>query len=164
MAQATNATDPKSPFEDLFHLLKRSVNGYMIDEESICHYQDVFGHSSIEQLEEAANGPLRETFWNLYFRAYGAAQAIYFHGQHGVTIQKCKDEIDCLNERLASEEAEKTNLIKKNRELEARIEQLKKDLDIEMFDHVGDRQKLEEAENEIIRLKAKLFDFMEAQK
>ncbi len=156
--------DPNSPYEGLFHLLRRCIHGHDTTIEAICHYQDVFGHSCIEDLEKASESEYKETFWRLYDEAYGTVAMITFYGQHS---RYCRD----LRERLEDLEAETEEQKTYIKVCEAKAtEEVKRRDDVEQMlrqekeDHEKDMKYIFELKNEIIRLKAKLYDMMEEKK
>ena len=143
-------------YEELVKLLNRvqATGGLDVDEKSICEYQDMIGHSTQDQLRELANGNLKESFYRVYGHSYGTVEAIRFFTQNSNKMY------DLLLERD---------------ELKADLEIANKDIDKYMLESsknykamIQERQEkeqaqddLKKAQDEIIRLKARLFDLME---
>ncbi len=88
--------DPKSPFEGLYHLLRRCIHGHSTLQEDVCHYQDVFGHSCEEDLEKAAESEYKEVFFRLYDEAYGTVQMISFYSKHSKYCRELRERVDDL--------------------------------------------------------------------
>ncbi len=163
--------DPKSPNEGLLHLLRRCVHGHETTTEAICHYQDVFGHSSEEEHEKAAEGEYREVFYRLYCEAFGIVETIKFDRKHSVYVRNLRDQIEALEcdnedheqverdlrQKIQSRDKDLVDAGEKMRELYLEREALKK----EKFELA---QAAAKCASEIVHLKARLFDMMEAQK
>lgn len=151
-------------YEELLELLKKTQASGLLDisNEAICDYQDMIAHSDEDQLEELADGTLKESFYRVYGYAYGTVEAIRFHCKHGRKIQEMicenedlKDDIEKLktdikNLKASLEKAYETS--EKFRELWQEADQEKTQLECDV---VNQRQK-------IIELKAKLYDMMQA--
>ena len=151
-------------YEDLVKTLKMMQASHIMDcnMEAVCEYQDMIGHSSIEQLEELANGSYKESFYRLYGIAYGTIEAIKFHCNHGQKIREILEtnadqtaEIDRLN-FLLTEQKKDTDAQKKARE-EIQSE----------YATLADQNMKQTAEIETLKaqmqeLKAKLYDLMTA--
>ena len=161
--------DPNSPFEDLYHLLRRCIHGHDTNIEAICHYQDVFGHSSEEDHEKAANGEYKETFYRLYEEAYGVVATINFDRKHSVYARNLHDQIEAL-------ESDIEDHLEVERDLRQKIQSRDNDL-IDAGKTISnlrceiaslkdqnrrDADALADIAQEIIRLKVRLFDMMEA--
>ena len=160
--------DPNSPYEGLYHLLRRCIHGHDTTTEAICHYQDVFGHSCYEDLEKASESEYKETFWRLYDEAYGTVAMITFYGQHS---RYCRD----LRERIEDLEAEteehkdiekdlRQKILSRDRDLVDASKTIS-DLRCEIASLKDGRRKdaeaLADVGKEVVRLKARLFDLME---
>lgn len=151
-------------YEDLVKLLNRvqSTGGLDVDMESVCEYQDMIGHSSIEQLEALANGTCKESFYRVYGAAYGVIEAIRFHCQHGEKITEIIRKNDELNLDL---EDLKEDIEKKDALIFAKdqhINELISDIDKKNAEIKKAAARAEKAEQENILLKAKLYDLMTA--
>ena len=155
------------------------MHGLSLNQEDICRAQDIFGHSTIEELVVLANDigwndengnpdpkgtrssgrrGTRSTFYQIAFNIWNWEDATRFWNQHsnpdkdtlGAAVKEAKAELkrkneayESLRERAVNLDSNLSNYVQK--EFEARTA-------------------LKEAEAEIIRLKARLFDMMEAQK
>lgn len=144
-------------YEELLELLKKTQASGLLDisNEAICDYQDMIARSNEDQLSELANGTLKESFYRVYGYAFGTVEAIRFHCKHGRKIQEMicenedlKDDIEHLNTKLQKTEETAENF----RELWHKADQKKIQLECDV---VNQRQ-------EIIELKAKLYDMMQA--
>lgn len=160
--------DPTSPHEGLFHLLHRCVHGHDTDIESICHYQDVFGHSCEEDHEKAANSEYRDTFYRLYDEAYGVMATINFDRKHGAYARNLREKIECLECDLEDARDEEDCLRKsvqsteKNlQDAEKTISELRNELQMSKDDVKRHIEVIFEMEKKIVYLKARMFDFME---
>ena len=146
-------------YKDLVELLKKvqSEPGHTLatDEASICEYQDMIGHSSVEDLAELANGVYKETFYRIYGMAYGTIEAIRFHCQHGEKIL----DICRRNDELQADVEDLTDTLKKKQETAEKLQQGYQKA-LEDIKAAEDRATKLEAEN--IALKAKLYDLMTA--
>lgn len=153
--------DPNSPYEGLFHLLRRCIHGHKTDIDSVCHYQDVFGHSCEEDHEKAAEGEYREVFYRLYEEAYGVVATINFDRKHSVYYRNLREQVDDLTDDV--EGARQYQKV-----VEASLENEKKE-SAKLRQQVNEAaslttkyvQQIADLENEVVRLKARLFDLME---
>lgn len=160
--------DPNSPFEGVFHLLRRCVHGHDTDLEAVCHYQDVFGHSCEEELEAAANGELKDVFYRLYDCAYGTVQMVNFDRRHSNYCKNLRDEIAALESDVDDCKAEEERLRKEiqNRDRDiadaaGRINDLKKENE-KLFDMNHQKEAIiGQLGNEILKLKAMLWDMQQ---
>lgn len=158
------------------------MHGLSLNQEDICRAQDIFGHSTIEELDALANDigrndehgnpdpkgtwssgrrGTRSTFYQIAFNIWNWEDATRFWNEHSnpamdalrvaeTEARAAKKKIDQMNEANES-------LRQKAAELDAdRNKYVQKEFEA--------RAALKEAEAEIIRLKARLFDMMEAQK
>ena len=151
-------------YKDLVKLINRTTatGGMEVTDEAICDYQDMIGHSSIEQLHELANGKQKETFYRVYGVAYGTIAAIKFYCENSRKLAGIIEEHD--EARLdAEEEAERQKEAAER--WEARYnEQFARREDAEasgcrLIDKNATLAKeLEDARREIVELKAKLWD------
>ena len=144
-------------YEDLVKLLKQTqaTGGLDVSTEAICEYQDMIAHSHDDQLEELANGNLKESFYRVYGYAYGTVEAIRFHCSHGRKIMEMIAENDDLKADLEDWKS-------KAQKAQETAEKFR-----ESWDELS--QKVARQENEIrrqaaeiITLKAKLYDMMQA--
>ncbi|MBR1613887.1 MAG: hypothetical protein IJ673_00240 [Treponema sp.] len=119
-----------------------AVHGLSTREEDMCRVQDIFGHSIIEELAELAHEN-RDLFYFVAFKIWNWEAATEFWNKHSNT------KVEDLEARNIELEAE---LKKAEAAVVARSEQLKDQMEKE----------LAEKDQEIIRLKARLFDMIEA--
>lgn len=150
-------------YKDLLELVKKvqATGGMDTDEKSVCDYQDMIGHSTDEQLRELANGDYKHAFYRIYGCAYGTIGAIQFFTQHSDKLDQIlrdRDEAICDRDE-AHEELEKLkdkvaeNFLKAQKAVDAMEE--------EKAARIKAENDLQAAQDEIIRLKARLFDMME---
>lgn len=152
-----------SGYTELVKLLKKvqASGGLNCDEASICDYQDMIGHSSIEQLKELSNGDYKEAFYRVYCLAYGVIVTLRFYCQNSTKIENVLRErdgyvcdIEDLQDKLNKAKAESDknlDLFSKAHEGYIKVCQEKDDI----------QKALNLANDEIVRLKARLFDLME---
>lgn len=158
------------------------MHGLSLNQEDICRAQDIFGHSTIEELVDLANDigrndengnpdpkgtwssgrrETRSTFYQIAFNIWSWEDATRFWNQHS------NPDKDTLMVAVAEARAAKNDLKRMNEAFESLREKATK-LDADLSKYVQKefeaRAALKEAEAEIIRLKARLFDVMEAQK
>lgn len=143
-------------YEDLVKLLNKvqATGGLDVDEKSICDYQDMIGHSTQEQLRELANGSLKESFYRVYGHSYGTVEAIRFFTQNSNKMY------DLLLER----DGLKADLEIANKDIDKYMLESSKNYKAMMQERQEKEQAqddLKKAQDEIIRLKARLFDLME---
>lgn len=156
--------DPNSPYEGLFHLLRRCIHGHDTTTEAICHYQDVLGHSCEEEHEKAAESGYRETFYRLYEEAYGVVATINFDRKHSRYARELRERVDDLEATCEEQktyikvcEAKATDEVKRRGDVETKLRQATEEAD-------RCKKHIHELEDEVIRLKAKLYDMMEEKK
>lgn len=149
-------------YEDLVKLLKhmQATGGLETDEKSICEYQDMIGHSTIEQLKELANSEYRESFYRVYGYSYGTVETIRFYCKNSKKIEELYEQIDEAQadaeeaKDALKKEQEKTKnffeLADENRQ--AWEEETKKNRELQT--------RIAEQDAEITKLKAKLYDMM----
>lgn len=144
-------------YAELVELLKhtQATGGLDVSTEAICEYQDMIAHSHDDQLEELANGNLKESFYRVYGYAYGTVEAIRFHCRHGKKIMEMIAENDDLK---ADVEDWKTKAEKAQQAAE------KFRVSWEDLSQKAARQEdeIRRQAAEIITLKAKLYDMMQA--
>ena len=151
-------------YEDLVTLLRKvqATGGMDCDQESVCEYQDMIGHSTEDQLAELSNGSYKRAFYRVYGEAYGVIEAIQFYCNHGEKITKIIRQNDELNldlEDLKEDIAKKDALIFAK---DQHINELISDIDKKSTDIKKVTERAEKAEQENILLKAKLYDLMTA--
>ena len=143
-------------YEELVKLLNRvqATGGLDVDEKSICEYQDMIGHSTQEQLRELANGNLKESFYRVYGHSYGTVEAIRFFTQNSNKMYDLLLERDGLKADLeiANKDIDKY-MLESSKNYKAMIQ--------ERQEKEQAQDDLKKAQEEIIRLKARLFDLME---
>lgn len=142
--------------EELVKLLNKvqATGGLDVDEKSICDYQDMIGHSTQEQLRKLANGNLKESFYRVYGHSYGTVEAIRFFTQNSNKMY------DLLSER----DGLKADLEIANKDIDKYMLESSKNFKAMMQERQEKEQAqddLKKAQDEIIRLKARLFDLME---
>lgn len=155
-------------YEDLVKLLKQTqaTGGLDISTEAICEYQDMIAHSHDDQLEELANGNLKESFYRVYGYAYGTVEAIRFHCRHGRKIIEMISENDSLKADVEDLRVE----VQKARETAEKFRDSWEDVAQKAAQQENEfKRQAAEQENEIkrqaaeiITLKAKLYDMMQA--
>lgn len=151
-------------YKDLVKLINMTAatGGLDVTNEAICDYQDMIGHSSIEQLHELANGKQKETFYRVYGVAYGTIEAIKFYCENSRKLAEIIEEHD--EARLDAEErADKAEEEAKHwkNQCEDTKEELFKVADEKAgheWEEVHAKAALEDARQEIVELKAKLWD------
>ena len=143
------------------------MHGLSLNQEDICRAQDIFGHSTIEELVDLANDigrndengnpdpkgtwssgrrETRSTFYQIAFNIWSWEDATRFWNQHS------NPDRDSLTVAVAEARAVKNELKRMNEAFES-LREKATNLDADL-----------KAEAEIIRLKARLFDMMEALK
>ena len=150
-------------YEDLVTLLKKvqATHGIDTDEKSVCEYQDMIGHSSQEQLKELANGVYKETFYRVYGFAYGTVEAIRFFTKNSDRIEAILRE---RNEAICDRD-DMQDVLEKEKAAHQTATKNAKTLCDDLYDEKRNTERLqkelEAAQDEIIKLKARLFDLME---
>lgn len=142
-------------YNDLVELLKKvqATGGLDLDQASICDYQDMIGHSSIEQLEELANGNYKESFYRIYDAAYGTMETLRFYINHGEKIQAIIEECEYWQEQTKeAEEKARSNFQSFEKYLNLHSK--------EKARNDGLKSVIKAKDQEIIELKAKLYDLM----
>lgn len=148
-------------YESLSELLRETASkpghGLETDMESIFHYQDLIGHSTIEDLREHSNNEdLKEDFYRVYGLAYGTVAAIRYYVKNSEKIQDLLDRVDYLEADVADAED-------KLKEANEKYKNLAED-HVKLFSE-SERAKAENEKlrEENIRLKARMFDMMEGE-
>ncbi len=139
-------------------------SGHILDlhDEAVVVYQDLIGHATEEENTELCNDPaVNETWYRIYGVAYGTTAAIKWYLNHSNKIaemqcdlEEYKAKASKLEEDLG--EAKKAVGVQKaNAEtLNSQLYECKRDMD-------GTLKALKKKDDEIIQLKAKLYDLME---
>lgn len=139
---------------ELMAQIKCNRNVMATDQESILTYQDVIGHSSIQQNIDASNSNDADLFFRIYGEAYGVNAAIQFFIDHSLYCSTLRNDnsmykvrIDDYKKTIESKEEMISNINRKNVDLEIKNQNL--------------LEQVESLTDEIIRLKAKLYDILE---
>ena len=158
------------------------MHGLSLNQEDICRAQDIFGHTPVEELAELANDigrndehgnpdpngtwssgrrETRSTFYQIAFNIWKWEDATRFWNQHSnpdrEALRIAQTDVKVATKKLDQMEAA-------NEALRQKAVKLDEDLNTYVQKEFEARAALKEAEEEIIRLKARLFDMMEAQK
>jgi hypothetical protein len=151
-------------YNELVKLVNMSAatGGLDVTNEAICEYQDMIGHSSIEQLNELANGPQRETFYRVYGVAYGTIAAIKFYCENSRKLAEIIEEHEeaALDAEERADKAEE-EAKRWKKQCEDTKEELFKVADEKAgheWEEAHAKAALEAARQEIVELKAKLWD------
>ncbi|MBQ6403875.1 MAG: hypothetical protein IJI27_08215 [Oscillospiraceae bacterium] len=158
------------------------MHGFSLNQEDICRAQDIFGHSTIEELVDLANDigrndengnpdpkgtwssgrrGTRSTFYQIAFNIWNWEDATRFWNQHSNPLKEAAD----IAEAQRRETKKRLDQLNEAHEaLRQKAVKLDEDLNKYVQKEFEARAALKEAEAEIIRLKARLFDMMEAQK
>lgn len=153
-------------YNELIKLINMSAatGGLDVTNEAICDYQDMIGHSSIEQLSELANGEQRETFYRVYGVAYGTIAAIKFYCQNSRSLVREIEEREeaAIDAEERAEEAKKRAEFWETRYNDQRERREAAEADgSRIIDENSElRKELEAAQREIVELKVKLYDMM----
>lgn len=134
------------------------ANGLSMETEDICRAQDILGCAQVEELAFLANNETYQgAFYMTITRIWNWSQVVQFWNAHTnpqteelKRMQSAFDftasECDRLNNELGRLRGERSNLVKELEDSRIRI---------------GDVQRAaEEAEAEVVRLKAKLYDVL----
>ena len=100
-------------YNNLEELLKEitSTRRFDIDTEAAIQYQDLIGHSNMQELGQLANGEYREMFYNIYQVAYGTIETIKFWAKHSdycINLRYDRDEAEAKKEKAEAELKNKT--------------------------------------------------------
>lgn len=150
-------------YEDLVKLLNKvqATGGLDVDETSICEYQDMIGHSTQDQLRELANGSLKESFYRVYGHSYGTVEAIRFFTKNSDKLYDILGERDELKADLEDLKDELKAQKSKTEENWDKAQKMHEAWMNEKAEKEQAQDDLKKAQEEIIRLKARLFDLME---
>lgn len=154
------------------------LHGLSLAQEDICRAQDIFGHTSIEELARLANDIGRNndngepdpkgawssgrkatqgTFYTIVSRIWNWEEVTRFWNLH--TNPETKELKELRQERIKLEMMYEGSL-NRNSELKRTLEE-EAGLVMDLQTRVGDAQRAaEDAEDEIVRLKAKLYDLL----
>ena len=151
-------------YEDLVKLLKKTqaTNGLDTDNASVCDYQDMIGHSSDEQLTELSNGEYKRAFYWIYGVAYGTISAIEFYCKHSekiTAILEERDNLKCDVEDLNEDLQKKQEMAEKFHVGYLKSVEETKKVQYELDKALGE---IERQKQEMMELKAKLYDLMTA--
>ena len=141
-------------------------NGLITDQEDINRAADIFGNTSIEELAKLANSDatisgkrVGDTFYFIAFRIWNWQDATRFYNEHTLAVGAQLRELREAH-KATKEENEKLNGIIEVKRGE--IEELRK----LFYDMSGDKAELENAlqnaQCEVVLLKARLYDMMTA--
>ena len=128
--------------------------------ENICTMQDIIGNSTVDELTELANKEGSALMF-LLFHIWNWERATDFYNKYVNQQYKAeKEEIEKLRKENKEQKADISILKDRSEKDRKAIDALQKsweDTDAELFET---KNKLEEAEKEIVKLKAMLFDYM----
>lgn len=160
-------------------------HGMSLKQEDIVRAQDIFGNSTIEELDDLANDigrnnedgepdpkgtwsstrvPTRDTFYSILFHIWNWEEATRFWNQHSNPDR----------EQLVVAQIESKTLRAEVKEKEKRIERYQQDLDLAQEAEAAAKERAKEyayslddmkaalaaKDDEIVRLKAKLYDLL----
>lgn len=151
-------------YKDLVKLINMTAatGGLDVTNEAICDYQDMIGHSSIEQLHELANGKQKETFYRIYGVSYGTIAAIKFYCENsrklaGIIEEHDEARLDAEEEAERQKEAAERWEARYNEQFSRREEA--EESGCRLIDEKATlEEELEDARRKIVELKAKLWD------
>lgn len=154
------------------------LHGFSMDQEDICRAQDIFGHTSIEELARLANDIGRDnekgepdpkgtwssgrkatqgTFYMIVSNIWNWEEVTRFWNQHTnpqtEELERNRDTYDLIvegNKKLRNENDELKEQVSELLERESELVTLRDDA----------QRRAEEAEAEVVRLKAKLYDLL----
>ena len=143
-------------YQDLLKVVKKvqSTGGLDCDEKSICDYQDMIGHSAVEDLQELSRGEYKEAFYRVYGASYGVVEALKYYSKNSKYICDMIEKIDDIQYMLTKE----TEKAKKSHETAETFRQGYEN----SLNEIKDLKALNEKQAaEIITLKARLYDLMQ---
>lgn len=139
-------------------------SGHILDlhDEAVTEYQDLIGHATEEENTELCNDPaLNETWYRIYGVAYGTTAAIKWYLNHSNKIaemqcdlEEYKAKVEKKTEELKAAHDDSLTQFERAANAENVIKEMKRDMD-------GTLKALKEKEEEIIQLKARLYDLMQ---
>lgn len=132
-------------------------HGLSTKQEDICRVQDIFGRAPISTLVELSNGMRSEKFYMILFHIWNWKEATDFYNQYSnpkFAELKCNSELyEQCNKSLKEKVSE-------NERLERAVNE-KQSARIKAEEKVGLAElKIAELEQQIIELKAKLYDVL----
>ena len=161
-------------------IIEVQLNGLSTAQEDICRAQDIFGNTAIEELARLANDTGRDnkngepdpkgscssgrkatqgTFYAIVSHIWNWEEVTRFWNQHTNPEHMAFDEVKTENARLRAAKVE----------LEDKVETLQHEQDMQTREMEKLRQDsrsmiaaLEDAEAEVVNLKAELYDYMKA--
>lgn len=155
-----------------------SVHGFSTNQEDICRAQDIIGHSTIEELDWLANDIGRENengepdpngtcysgrrgtrdiFYSILFNIWNYEQATRFWNEHTNPERK---ELNDLRQKNKVMDALAEKVTARNDELEKQTEQAAQEIGKLHEELAEEKRRADEAEAEIIKLKARLYDLL----
>lgn len=149
-------------YNELVNLLNtvQATGGLDCDTASVCEYQDMIGHSTDDELRELSNGSCREAFYRVYGLSYGTTAAITFYLNHSQKIYDWQIEKEDLSVDLDEAREKITAIEKKAKKNFETAENFRAEWEKEKAEKEKAEKELAAAQDEIIRLKAMLFDCM----
>lgn len=131
------------------------IHGFSTVQEDVCRAQDIFGHSSVGELVEIANGSRQDAFYMILFHIWNWRDATAFYNEHSNpdNVKGLKKELSDCKERLEATKEQVRKLGKAHTEALENNAKLKNSLDEFEIE-------TKMLESEIISLKAKLYDLM----
>lgn len=134
-----------------------------VSEEKVLEYQDMIGHASLEENKDLLNSTLMESFLRIYGVAYGTNAAIRYYLQNSEAQLDRERKINALTEdvetfrkkimELEKENIDWRNLQEENVKIIGKLERERDEWE----------QNYHVLEDEVIRLKAKLYDLLDRQ-
>lgn len=149
-------------------LTKVAMHGFSTQIDDKLRAQDIFGRAPIEDLVELANtaGKTSENFYIVLFNIWHWTDATRFYNQHSNPDRKrivnLENENNELSRKLIEAEKKTADSNEAYDLVVSRLEREKKVSVQAQADKAEVAWNLAEAEQEIIRLKAKLYDMMMA--
>ena len=166
-------------------VMEVKFHGFSLNPDDICRAQDIFGHSTIEELDTLANDigrnnengepdpkgtwsstrpPTRDTFYSILFQIWNWEEATSFWNEHS---NPEREQIAVIKSENQTQRAE-------IKELEKRIERYQEELDLAQEAEAAAKERakeyayqiddlkatIESKDAEIMRLKAKLYDLL----
>ena len=131
------------------------IHGFSTVQEDVCRAQDIFGHSPVGELVEIASGSHQDAFYMVLFHIWNWRDATAFYNEHSNP-----DNVKVLKEELSGCKKELKNAaenIEKLKEGYSKELENNRNLGKSLNEFEEENRKLED---EIIRLKAKLYDSM----
>ena len=138
-----------------------ATNSFDTGNDAVIAYQDLIGHATVEENQAISNTPeLVESFYKVYGVAYGTCAAIKFYLNNS---DKLADMQCDLEEAKAKAEKEHKDLVDARQyilELEGKVKECKRDMDETLKEMELLNGAITERDEEIVQLKAKLFDLI----